>query len=126
MRSVMLSAAAVLWMAGPAVAQDAVKVDPAHHKVEHENDQIRVLRITIPPGEKTALHEHPGGVVVFLNDSQNRVSPVGGKVDETKRKAGEVLPFPASKHVVENIGTTTAEIIMVEVKGKAAAAPATK
>jgi len=28
-------------------AQDAVKVDPKHYKVELENDQVRVLRIPV-------------------------------------------------------------------------------
>ncbi len=32
MRSIIAVVAAVLWLALPAVAQDAVKVDPAHHK----------------------------------------------------------------------------------------------
>ena len=118
MRSVILSVAAVLWMASPAPAQDPIKVDPAHHKVEFENDQVRVLRVTFGPGYKTPVHEHPTGVVVFLNDSKNRVSPVGGTVDETPRKAGDVIPLVASKHVVENLGGTKAEIIVVELKGK--------
>ena len=121
MRSIMLSLAAVLWVALPAAAQDPVKVDPAHHKVEFENDQVRVLRVTLPAGEKTAVHDHPNFVAVFLNDSRNRVTPVGGAVDETPRKAGQVASLAAVKHVVENLGTTTAEIIVVELKGKAPA-----
>ena len=118
MRSIMLSVAVVLWMALPAAAQDPVKVDPAHHKVEFENDQVRVLRVTIPAGEKTAVHDHPNYVAVFLSDFKNRVSPVGGKVDETPRKAGAVVSLPAVKHVVENLGTTKAEIIVIELKKK--------
>jgi len=118
MRSLMLSVAVVLWMALPAAAQDPVKVDPAHHKVEFENDQVRVLRVTLPAGEKTKLHEHPNGVAVFVNDSRNRVSPVGGTVDETPRKAGTAIALVAGKHVVENLGTTTADIIVVELKKK--------
>ena len=55
MRALMLSGA-VLLMALPVGAQDAVAVDPAHHKVEFENDQVRVLRVTIAPGEKTPTH----------------------------------------------------------------------
>ena len=31
---------------GPAMAQDPVKVDAKHYKVEFENDQVRVLRIS--------------------------------------------------------------------------------
>ena len=122
MRTFMLSVVAVLAMALPSAAQDAVKVDPAHHKVEFENDQVRVLRVTIAPGEKTPVHEHPAIVAVFLNDSKNRVSPVGGAPNETPRKAGEVTSLPATKHVVENLGTTASQIIVVEIKGK----PATK
>ena len=32
-------------------AQDAAKVDPKHYKVEFENDQVRVLRISYGPHE---------------------------------------------------------------------------
>ena len=38
----------------PCVAQqdlDSTKVDPTHHKVEFENDQVRVVRWQIPAGE---------------------------------------------------------------------------
>ena len=118
MRSIMLAVAAVSWVALPAAAQDPVKVDPAHHKVEFENDQVRVLRVTLAPGAKTAVHEHPPLVTVYLSDFTNRVSPVGGTPNETPRKAGQVASHPATKHVVENIGTTKAEIIVVELKKK--------
>ena len=116
MRSALLSVAAVLRMALPAVAQDPVKVDPAHHKVEFENDQVRVLRVTIPAGEKTKVHEHPAAVAVFVNGAKTRVTPVGGKADDTPRKVGEVLAITAVKHVVENLGTTTTDIVLVELK----------
>ena len=120
MRSVMLCGAALLWMAVPAAAQDPVKVDPAHHKVEFENDQVRVLRVTLPAGAKTPVHSHPAGVAVFLNDSQNRLT-VDGKMDAPVRKAGSVAELKATTHVVENIGTTTSEVIVIEIKSAAAA-----
>jgi quercetin dioxygenase-like cupin family protein len=123
MRSIMLSVVAVAGFALPGAAQDPVKADPAHHKLEFENDQVRVIRVTIPAGEKTLVHDHPDSVGVYLKDTKSRVSPVGGKAAETTRKAGDVLQLAATKHVVENLGTTTAEIIMVELKGKPAAGP---
>ncbi len=123
MRSAMLCSAALLWMAVPAAAQDPVKVDPAHHKVEFENDQVRVLRVTLAPGEKTPAHSHPGGVAVFLNDSKNRLT-VDGKSEEPPRKAGSVVELKAVTHVVENVGTTPSEVIVIELKGKPAAAAA--
>ena len=45
--------------AAPAMAQDPAKVDAKHYKLEFENDQVRVLRITYGPGEKSVMHEHP-------------------------------------------------------------------
>ncbi len=39
-----------------ALAQDATKVDSTHYEVEFENDQVRVLRITYGPGEKSVMH----------------------------------------------------------------------
>jgi quercetin dioxygenase-like cupin family protein len=121
MRALMLCGA-VLLMALPVGAQDAVAVDPAHHKVEFENDQVRVLRVTLAPGEKTPSHSHPAGVAVFLNDSKNRLI-IDGKADAPDRKAGHVAELQAVTHVVENVGTTKSEVIVIELKGKPATAP---
>lgn len=111
--------AAVIALVGfsrSAVAQDPVKVDPARHKVELENAQVRVLRVTLEPGAKTPVHEHPAGVVTFLTDAKLRVTPVGGKPNETPRKAKEVLALEATRHTAENLGSKPIELILVELK----------
>jgi len=54
---------------GLASAQDAVVVDPQHHKVEFETEQVRVLRITFPPGEQSVMHSHPCAIAIGLTDS---------------------------------------------------------
>ena len=51
-----------------ALAQDAVSVDPRHHKVEFENDEVRVLRISFPPGESAPMHSHPYAIAVGIQD----------------------------------------------------------
>jgi hypothetical protein len=43
-----------LLFAAPAVAQDATEADSDHYKVEFENDQVRVLRITYGREEYSA------------------------------------------------------------------------
>jgi quercetin dioxygenase-like cupin family protein len=115
----MRSTAAVLTLlafATPALAQDPVKVDPGHHKVEIDNPHVRVLRITLGPGEKTPSHDHPAGMAIYMTDVQARISPVGAAVNETPRKAGEVVAVPGGKHTVENIGKTSFEVVLVEFK----------
>ncbi|HEX9900145.1 MAG TPA: cupin domain-containing protein [Candidatus Methylomirabilis sp.] len=111
--------AVVIALAGfsrSGAAQDAVKVDPAHHKLELENAQVRVLRVTLEPGAKTPVHEHPASVVTFLTDAQIRVSPVGGKPNETPRKAKDVVAIEATRHTAENLGGAPVELILVELK----------
>jgi quercetin dioxygenase-like cupin family protein len=107
---------ALVGFSSPAVAQDPVKVDPAHHKVELENAQVRVLRVTLEPGAKTPVHEPPAGVVTFLTDAKLRVTPVGGKPNETPRKAKDVLELAATRHTAENLGSAAVELILVELK----------
>jgi beta-alanine degradation protein BauB len=112
-----LSAVAVcVCAAGTAWSQDPVKVDPAHHKVEFENNKVRVLRITIGPHEKTAMHEHPASVAVFLKDQHARFTLPDGKQQESSTKAGDVVWEDAGAHVVENTGDAPAELILVELK----------
>ena len=97
-------------------AQDPVKVDPSHHKVEIDNADVRVLRITIAPGEKAPLHEHPNSVAVFLAGGTNRLTPPGQKPTENPQQRGDVVLTTAGPHTVENTGKTRTEVILVELK----------
>lgn len=102
------------------MAQDPVKVDPKHYTVEFENDQVRVLRITYGPGEKSVMHEHPAGVAVFLTDHDVKFTLPNGKMEEGHRKAGEIEWTAAGKHLPENLSDQPLELILVELKTKPA------
>ena len=67
---------------------DSTKADTKHHHVVLENDQVRVVRYLIPPGEKTEKHSHPNNVNVLLTDSNARVTTEDGKSTEIQGKAG--------------------------------------
>ncbi len=115
-----LLALATLCIVGavPALAQDAVKVDPKHYKVELENDQVRVLRINYAAGEKSVMHEHPSSVAIFLTDGNVKFTTPDGKTREETVKAGQTMYSPAGKHLPENVGAKPFELILVELKGK--------
>lgn len=116
MRQVLLIAAVWVLSAIPAHAQDPVKVDPKHYKIEFENDQVRVLRISYGPGEKSVMHEHPASVAVFLTDGHVRFTQPDGKSQESSPKAGTALWNAAGKHRPENVGDKPFELILVELK----------
>jgi quercetin dioxygenase-like cupin family protein len=111
-----------LLAAAMASAQDPVKVDPKHYKLEFENDKVRVLRINYGPHEKSVMHYHPGSVAVFLTEAHARFTTPDGKTQEPPVKAGDVQWTPAGKHLPENVGDKPFEVILVELKTKKAPA----
>lgn len=111
-----------LLVAAVATAQDPVKVDAKHYKVEFENDRVRVLRITYGPHEKSVMHHHPANVAVFLTDGQTRFTMPDGKTQDAPVKAGSVEWSKAGEHLPENLGDKPFELILIELKTKAAPA----
>jgi quercetin dioxygenase-like cupin family protein len=122
MRRVVLVVAGVLLVASalPAVAQDSVKADSKHYKVEFENDQVRVVRVTYGPHEKSVMHEHPANVAVFLTDGQGKFTMPDGKTQDVPFKAGTIQWDGGGKHLPENTGAKPFELIVVELKSKPA------
>ena len=121
MRRITLAAAVLGAMfAVPAMAQDPVKVDAKHYKVEFENDQVRVLRINYGPKEKSVMHEHPDSVAIFLVDGKAKFTTPDGKAQDAPMKAGTTMWGAAGKHLPENVGDKPFELILVELKGKPA------
>jgi quercetin dioxygenase-like cupin family protein len=111
-----------LLTAATASAQDATKVDPKHYKVEFENDQVRVLRISYGPHEKSVMHSHPAGLVVYLTDARGKFTMPDGKSQDVVAKAGTVQWVGPTIHLPENTGDKAFEVIQVEFKTKPAAA----
>ena len=101
-----------------ALAQDPVVVDAKHYKVTFENDQVRILKITYGPKEKSVMHEHPDAVAVFLTDGQIRFALPDGKSQDATVKAGTSMFTPGGKHLPENIGDKPFEVMLVELKKK--------
>src|SRR6266567_1913639 len=99
---VCLATALALW-------QDPTKVEPKHYKLDFENERVQVVSVHYGPHEKSALHDHPGGVVVSLTEAHLRFTDENGKVREVSSKAGEVRWYPPFKHRVENLGDATYE-----------------
>jgi quercetin dioxygenase-like cupin family protein len=119
MRKFVLLAALLCLTGSVAFAQDAVKVDPKHYKVEIENAQVRVLRIHYGAHEKSVMHHHPDSVVTFLTDAHVKFTLPDGTSTEHTVKAGDTQWTPAGTHLPENLGDTAMEGILVELKHSA-------
>ena len=114
-------------MAVPGLAQDnfdSIKVDPAHHEVVFENDQVRVVRWIIPVGDKTLNHSHPDNLSVVLTDYHAKVTTPDRKTTAVHFQAGSTTWREAGVHVVENLGQQPMTGIIIEPKKPASARPA--
>ncbi len=125
MRRVLFLVAVFSLAAFTAKAQDPVKVDPKHNKVEFENAQVRVLRFTYGPHEKSPMHEHPANIVVFLTDAHVKFTYPDGKTEERHGKAGDVVWNTPVKHESENASDKPLEGIQIELKANPVAAKST-
>lgn len=108
----------LLLFAVPAFAQDATEVDPEHYKVELETDQVRVLRITYGPGEKSVMHWHPDAIAVNLTDNTFLMHAPDGTSEEYSADSGDVGWTDAVTHLPENLTDGSAEVILIEFKKK--------
>jgi beta-alanine degradation protein BauB len=102
-----------------ATAQDPIKANPKHYQLMFENATVRVLRVTVAPGDKTVMHEHPDNAVVVFTDTKMRFTGADGKPVDAALKANEAMWSPAGKHAGENTGTGPIEGVIIELKGNA-------
>jgi hypothetical protein len=113
----LFAGAALLLMTSGARGQDATVVDPDHYIVEFENDQVRVLRISYGPHEKSVMHEHLASIAVMLTDNQIwKMTNEEGETEELEAAFGQAIWAEAGAHLPENLTDSRQEVILVEVK----------
>ena|SRR5579859_483022 len=95
---------------------DIVQVAPNSNKVILEDSHVRVIEGWIKPGEKTAMHHHPGHTIYFTSGGTVRFTMKDGSTKETTVKTGEARWSDAVDHQAENIGKTTIKYVIVEPK----------
>ena len=117
---VLSAAALVLMWSGSALAQDPVKVSAANYKVIVDNPTVRVLRVSVKPGAKTAMHAHPENIIIPLTAAKVRFTGADGKTAERDLAVESATFAPAETHMGENIDKVAVDAIVVEFKTKAA------
>lgn len=97
--------------------EDAVTIAPDLHQIIFENDKIRVLKVTVPPKAKAAMHWHPENINYILAPGKLKFTKPDGSVAEVELDEGQVTASPAAgSHAVENTGDTEVQTIQVEMK----------
>lgn len=111
---------------------DAVTAAPDGHRVLLENESVRVLRVSIPPGGLEPIHEHSWPSVMYFEQPQPITylvyELVNGQPVERERIEAPALPAghaeyigPEGLHAVENRGSEPFVALRVELKDGAEA-----
>jgi quercetin dioxygenase-like cupin family protein len=111
-----LSIGILLLVCTGAFAQDVLVVNPKTVKLRTDNDKVRVLEATLPPGVKENLHSHPSSVISVISGGKVRSHSPDGKSADLTFKAGDVIYRDPLTHWAENTGKTTIRLIIVEIK----------
>lgn len=105
-------------------ALDAVRAGARNHKVIYEDKEIRVLSVTVDPGEVEVAHHHQWpSVIVFVNvppyenrDAAGTLLP--DKIGITAKQEQPVMVRvpPEAAHSVTNQGGAPLRLIRIEYK----------
>ena len=118
-----IGAAAGVWSStllaqrGGDAVPDAVTADPRHYTVSFENDVVRFVRARYGPGERSVMHRHLPGCVIFLTDQTFNFTLPDGATEPASAPAGALGCSDGNVHLPENIAGE-AEFIMVEFKDR--------
>ena len=98
------------------MTDDIVVIAPEQHTVIFENDKIRMLRVTVKPGDKVGMHRNPKNVNYILQPGTLRLINADDSSIDVELAVGQVIPAPEGAHAVENVGDTQVQTICVEMK----------
>jgi beta-alanine degradation protein BauB len=85
------------------------------YKVLNENNRVRVLEVIFKPGDVAKMHHHPDHAVYALKGGKAKFISAG-KTQVMEIKSGSVIFLDAQDHEVTNIGNTTIDLIVMELK----------
>jgi hypothetical protein len=101
------------------LAAGPLEADPRHHRLEFENELVRVIRTDWPAKDSSAgLFDVHDAVVVRLTPARFRVTFADGKAIERPSNLGSVYFTPAGTFKIENLLDERASSIVVEFKGR--------
>src|ERR1035441_10415500 len=96
--------------------RDIVRVAATHVRVDFENDQTRVLRLTLGAGDAIPLHDDRAGVLVSIAGCRIRFTGPDGKTQDVEMKAGETRWMPDARRALQNLATSAVEVLYIEAK----------
>ena len=95
---------------------DPVVAAPNNYKLLMENDEVRVLEMTLKAGETDNKHSHLAETAYFVTGGKLKIHLPDGDAMEADIPDGHVMWHEPWTHTVENLGDSDVKAILVESK----------
>lgn len=103
---------------------DAVAAAPQNHRILLENDRVRVLDVTVAPGEREPVHAHCNPSVLYvMRQGRGRDYDAEGRLIDEATEAPPASQFPMTfwfdrspPHSVHNLDTIPIHLLRLELK----------
>ena len=103
---------------------DAVIAAQRHHRLALENEFVRVLETVIEPGDIVPMHTHSSFAATYFvtfsdfvrRGEQGELLVDSRTIDHGIVPGKAIWSDPLGPHTLENVGTQTLIVIVVEVK----------
>jgi beta-alanine degradation protein BauB len=97
-------------------SQDLIKVAPEQCKLLNDTLNVRLIQVTLKPGEELPLHTHPVFQFYVLSGGTIRHIESDGKYFDFPVTPGMHLQGKATtKHGDKNVGDTTIQFLLTEI-----------
>lgn len=108
--------ATTIVLLGQAVnAQDLYKGNTSHCKLLSDTAGVKMMLVTLKPGEKLTLHTHPWNFGYVLKGGLYKWTYENGKTESAEMKQGEHFAGPPEEpHYSWNGGNTTIQFVLFE------------
>jgi quercetin dioxygenase-like cupin family protein len=114
---IVMMMASILAISGyKASGQDVVKTNPKFTRLLADTAGVRMIKITLAPGEEMVMHTHPVQMLYCLEGGQLTVNYASGKKETSNIKPGDAMQAPPDPpHTTKNTGTTTLSFLEIEI-----------
>lgn len=91
--------------------------ETAHIKLELENEQLRIYRVNLAPGQSTGMHTHSRPrLSVAIKAAKIRAAAGDGRIEDLEVDPAAFSWHPSGTHSVQNVGEGAYEAIEIEWK----------
>ncbi|RZJ25917.1 MAG: cupin domain-containing protein [Flavobacterium sp.] len=114
----MLFFVGALFLSPKLHAQDPMTLGKMYKKVILENDKVRIMSVVFAPGDVMPWHNHPAHTVTVITGGKIEITTKGEAPVTSEVKAGDVMYVAPVTHMAKNVGKTTINLVVTELKGQ--------